>query len=216
MIISRFSLTIASALVVFAGTAQAAVLVPGVYNTGLGADGAPLAAGNGQADAHYFVESTGAHALTYYNPAYRQDSPTSRIVNESGTDDAPSQTITSFFTTFDLTGYNASTASLSGQALADNVGAVFLNDTQISGYINGFGSFTAFETSANFLPGINTLKFMLYNADGPEAFQISNLSVSADAAEVPEPGTWSLMAGGLGLVGFSMRRRKQAMNTFLA
>lgn len=206
---------LAGALLMMAGAANA-VVVTGVYNTGLGVGGAALAAGDGQVDANYFVEATGAHALTYYNSAYLQDSPASRIVNASGTDDAPSGTVTSFYTTFDLTGYTASTASLSGQALADNIGAVFLNGTQISGYVNGFQSLTSFDTSSNFIAGVNKLTFMLYNQDGPEAFQITNLAVLANVAVVPEPETWVLMVGGLGMIGFSMRHRSRSTATVAA
>ena len=212
-LISRVAL--AGALLLASASAQALVVIPGVYN-GLGVDGAALDDGDGQVDANYFVESTGAHALTYHNPAYLQDSPSSRIVNASGTEDAPTNTITSFYTTFDLTGYNFATATLSGSALADNIGGVFLNGVQISGYVNGFNSLTTFQADTNFVAGVNKLSFMLYNKDGPEGFRISDLAVSATAGTVPEPETWILLTTGFSMIGFSTRRRSRAIATVTA
>ena len=76
----KFVLPLAGALSI-AGAAQA-VVVPGVYNTGLGVGGSALAAGEGQVNANYVVVSStnaaivpGSHALTYYNPAYLADGP---------------------------------------------------------------------------------------------------------------------------------------------
>ena len=215
-LISRSGIILAGTLLMASVSAQALVVIPGVYNTGLGVDGAALADGDGQVDANYFVESTGAHALTYHNSVYLQDSPASRIVNASGTEDAPTNTITSFYTTFDLTGYNVASAELSGSALADNVGAVFLNDIQISGYVSGFNSLTSFEANSNFVAGVNKLSFMLYNKDGPEGFRISDLTVSATAGTVPEPETWILLTAGFGMIGFSTRRRSRAIATVTA
>jgi hypothetical protein len=51
-----FVLPLAGALSI-AGVAQA-VVVPGVYNTGLGVGGSALAAGDGQVDANYVVVSS--------------------------------------------------------------------------------------------------------------------------------------------------------------
>jgi hypothetical protein len=213
---SSFVLPVAAALLSVAGAANA-VVVMGVYNTGVGANGAALAAGDGQVDPHYVVVSSnissitaGSHALTYYNPAYLQDGPLSRIVNATGDANGATGEVTTFETTFNLTGYDATNATLSGQALFDNSGTVSLNGTQIAS-ITGFGSLAPFGTNANlFVAGINHLDFTLINVDGPDAFQVAGLTVTAAplAGAVPEPASWALMVAGFGLVGAAARRRK--------
>lgn len=215
--ILRFALPIAGVVLGMASAANA-VVVPGVYNTGLGVGGTALPAGDGQVDANYVVTATdgtatiGAHALTYYNPAYLQDGPMSRIVNSTGNGNETGGTFTTFTTTFSLAGYDSANATLSGQALFDNFGEIFLNGNQVGGTITGFGSLAPFGTNANFfLAGLNTLSFVLHNTGGPEAFQVAGLTVTAAplaVGGVPEPVTWGLMLVGFGLVGVSLRNRK--------
>lgn len=206
---------LAAALVSVAGSANA-VVVAGVYNTGVGINGAPLAAGDGQIDPHYVVVSSniatilpGSHALTYYNPAYLQDGPKSRIVNATGNGNGATGETTTFETTFSLAGYDASNATISGQVLYDNFGTVSLNGHQIGGTVTGFNSLAPFGTNANyFVAGLNRLDFTLNNVDGPDAFQVAGLTVTAaQTGTVPEPASWALMLVGFGLVGASVRRR---------
>ncbi len=215
----RVALPLAAAFLSLSGAANA-VVVPGVYDTGLGVGGAALGAGNGQVDANYTITATdapgvmiGASALTYYNPAYLQDGPSSRIVNSTGTDAGTNGTSTTFATTFSLVGYNSMNATLSGQALFDNFGEIFLNGNQVGGTITGFASLSPFGTNSNFfLAGLNTLSFVLHNTGGPEGFQVAGLTVTAEALPgvggVPEPASWALMMVGFGLVGATMRKRQ--------
>ena len=214
-VLVRFALPLV-AVAGFAGAANA-VIIPGVFNTGLGAGGSALAAGDGQADTHYFVTSTdefgvvvGSSALTYYNPAYLMDGPLSRIVNATGNGNGNTGTTTTFATTFSLAGFDATNATISGQVLFDNSGEIFLNGNQIGGTYSGFASLSPFGTNSNFfVSGLNTLSFVLHNAGGPEAFQVAALGVTAEplAPGVPEPATWGLMIAGFVMVGATMRRR---------
>ena len=202
-----------------AGAAQA-VVVPGVYNTGLGVGGSALAAGDGQVDANYVVVSStnaaivpGSHALTYYNPAYLADGPKSRIVNPTGNGNGGSGEVTIFATTFSLVGFDSLTATVSGQALFDNFSEIFLNAHQVGGTITGFGTLAPFGTNANFFnAGLNTLNFVVHNIDGPEVFQVAGLTVTAGPGAivggVPEPRSWAMMLAGFAMVGATMRRRK--------
>ena len=217
---SRFAflIPVAGALLGLASAANA-VIIPGVYNTGLGVGGVALGAGDGQTDANYRITSTdeagvvvGSQALTYYNPAYLQDGPLSRIVNATGTGNGNVGTTTTFATTFSLVGYDSTNATLSGQALFDNSGEIFLNGNQVGPTITGFGTLTPFGTNANFfVAGLNTLSFVLHNAGGPEAFQVAGLTVTAEAVPgVPEPATWGLMIAGFVMTGAAMRRRSGA------
>jgi hypothetical protein len=217
---TRFALPLAAALLSLSSAASA-IIIPGVYNTGLAAGGGALALGDGQTDAHYTVTSTdaagvtvGNAALTYYNGAYLQDGPLSRIVNGTGTGNGDAGTTTTFATTFSLAGFDSMNATLSGQALFDNFGEIFLNGNQVGGTISSFTSLSPFGTNSNFfLAGLNTLSFVLHNQGGPEAFQVAGLTVTAAplVGGVPEPASWALMVMGFGLVGASLRKRSGAI-----
>ena len=214
---SRFALPLAGALLTIAGAANA-IVIPGVYNTGLGVGGTALAAGDGQVDANYVIVATntgaaiGNHALTYYNPAYLQDGPRSRIVNLTGDGSGNNGDVSTFETTFSLAGFDATNATISGQALFDNFGTISLNGNQIGGTITGYNTLSPFGTNANFfVAGLNHLDFTLTNIGGPQAFQVAGLTVTAarvPVGGVPEPTSWMLMVAGFGLVGFAARSRK--------
>jgi len=219
--LSRFAFPLAAALLSVAGAANA-VIIPGVYNTGLGVGGTALAAGDGQVDANYVIVATntttpvGSHALTYYNPAYLQDGPLSRIVNLTGDGSGNNGDVTTFETTFSLVGFDAANATLSGQALFDNFGTISLNGNTIGSTITGFSTLTPFGTNANFfVAGLNHLDFTLTNTGGPQAFQVAGLTVTAariaPVGGVPEPTSWMLMVAGFGLVGFAARSRKSTV-----
>ena len=215
-LITKFAIPLTGAMLLVSGAAHA-IQVPGVYNTGLGPNGATLPAGDGQIDANYVVTAsdragimTGVNARTYYNPAYLQDGPLSRIVNATGDGSGVAGTTTSFSTTFSLAGFDSANATISGQVLFDNLGTIFLNGNQVGGTYTGFASLTPFGTNANFfLAGLNTLTFNVFNQGGPEALQVAGLTVTAErlAGAVPEPTTWALLIVGFGMTGLAMRRR---------
>lgn len=222
--IKRFSLMVpvAAALLSIAGAANAEI-IPGVYNTGLGVNGAALGAGDGQVDANYKITSTneagvvvGGSALTYYNPAYLKDGPLSRIVNATGNGNGTGGTTTTFSTIFSLAGFDALNATLSGQVLFDDTGEIYLNNNLLGSYA-GFNSLAPFGTNQNFFnAGANTLSFVLHNGGGPEAFQVAGLTVTAErtaVAAVPETATWAMMLAGFGMIGFAARRRQSAKTT---
>lgn len=218
--LSRFALPLAGALFTIAGAANA-IVIPGVYNTGLGVGGTALAAGDGQVDANYVITATntttpvGNHALTYYNTAYLQDGPLSRIVNLTGDGSGNNGDVTTFETTFSLAGFDAANATLSGQALFDNFGTISLNGNTIGSTITGFNTLSPFGTNSNFfVAGLNHLDFTLTNTGGPQAFQVAGLTVTAarlPVGGVPEPTSWMLMVAGFGLVGFAARSRKSTV-----
>lgn len=115
-------------------------------------------------------------------------------------------------TTFDLTGYDATTASFNGRFLADNSIIATLNGNQI-GTVDSFttwGSFSA--TASSFVAGVNTLSFVLTNtalsSGNPAGLRVEFLS--SNVAAVPEADTYALMLAGLGLMGFVARRKKAA------
>jgi hypothetical protein len=123
--------------------------------------------------------------------------------------------------TFNLTGLWAPSAVITGMWSADNYGYVVVNGTEVS--INGTGadgiipnstgefktftSFTLNSSNANFLSGINTIQFDVFNnANGsPDVTGINVDIESATANLVPEPATFGIV--GLALAALGLLRR---------
>ena len=74
-------------------------------------------------------------------------------------------------TTFDLTGFDPTTASIVGQIGADNTVTHVLLNGQAVGYTptnvgNNFSSLNALSISSGFISGVNTLEFLVHNDPG--------------------------------------------------
>lgn len=153
--------------------------------------------------------------------------------NSSGTDfiilqfDKPVEFISGRFTTYQLSGfsYQDSDASIDyGTTATAWNSSLPLHNTNISvanGLLNGVG-FEATGGSASsgvvrdLQPGAAGQKVgnlwmvasSFINQDGKkDAFKFDDLTVSY-IDPLPEPGSWALMLGGFGMVGFALRRRR--------
>jgi hypothetical protein len=95
-------------------------------------------------------------------------------------------------TTFNLTGYNVNTASISGRWSAnDNSVAILLNGKLLNTALvnsNTDFSFWLFTIAAGspFQDGVNTLDFIASNFGDPTGLSVE-LSGTADLVQVPEP-----------------------------
>ena len=112
---------------------------------------------------------------------------------------------------FNLTGFDATTASFTGRFAADNSAVVKLNGITI-GTSSGFSSFSSFAAHSGFNAGVNVLSFVVTNvcrqsSGNPTGLRAEFLTSSVTA--VPEPETYALLLAGLGLIGAAARRRKQ-------
>lgn len=197
-------------------------IVTGLYNTGVDNSGAQLP--DFAVDPHWTL--TTVPAGSGLGPdAYAGDplpgfwvtnSPDARWIGPNKAIDEPAAIGGYEYTqTFDLTGFDSSTAVITGAWAADNVSGILVNGLNTGiGHSGGTAAYSFFDTfvldSSNsvFNPGINQLTFRVGNIDGPTGLQVSELRGNANLA-VPEPATAGL-AGGLLLVGLLRRRRTRA------
>lgn len=200
--------------------------ISGLVNTGSGLS-------SGQTDSHYSYKVTGGEAtglvgngvVSYGNqepfPYWMANDATSSWLipsaNQSDSYDNGSEGTFSWSLNFDLTGFDASTASFSGRWAADNNGVLLLNGNVISSISgDGYASWTTFAATTGFLAGSNTLTFVVTNTVNERAnytglraeFLSSNVTPLTVAPAVPEPQTYAMMLAGLGVVGFVARRRR--------
>jgi hypothetical protein len=227
-----YKLALLAALLGLTISAQAN-LIP-LFNTGVDAGGVVLANGT-TPDPHYSLIAvpSGSSATLVLSSAggfpigpWLGDNALSRWIRPnnggtSGQDSDPAGTYV-FRTTFDLTGLNPLTASISGGWSTDNNGSsVLLNGvntgiaaTSFTQFQTGFAPFTI---SSGFVAGINTLDFVVVNGAGtsgnPTGLRVE-MTGNAAVAPVPEPSTYiagALLAIPFGLQGIRcLRNRKQA------
>ncbi len=173
--------------------------IPTLYGTGLYADLTLM--GGGEVDPHYTLISypagSGASSTVYtLNPGYpvgtwMEEGPNSRWVSPTLGNSALAAPGTYVFrTTFDLTGFDPSTATIDGAwAMDDGINDVLLNGVSTKLTSSGFGDLKFFYIGTGFVPGLNTLDFILNNGGAtanPCGFRTEFTSaVSPIAANTP-------------------------------
>ena len=181
--------------------------ISGLHNTGQG-----LAAG--VADVNYKVTDTTSSISTPYVAAnvypigaWMPNTPASQwLALTTNASDTLPQGIYDWKVKFDLSGFDAASASFSGRFSADNTSVAYLNGN-VLGTSAGYSSWSNFSTQAGFfVAGVNTLEFVVANQGGPTGLRVEFLDTSVVA--VPEPETYAMLLAGLGLMGFLARRRK--------
>ncbi|MFO0833630.1 MAG: MYXO-CTERM sorting domain-containing protein [Phycisphaerales bacterium] len=205
LIVGLASLTLAAA----AGAAN----IPGLYPTGSNGSGGTL--GDGASDLFYSVLSSNN---TFYNSnpqgtvikqanipwVWFPNTTSARWIYDNADGNVnPGATVT-FRLTFNLTGYNPSTAVLFGASAADDTGQIFLNGNLI-GNCGPYSTPTPFSANSGFLPAVNTLDFVVQDIGGA----ISGLivpDIGGHVDKLPTPGAAAL----LGLGGLVASRRRRA------
>ncbi len=163
-----------------------------------------------------FALTSGSTIVGVDHPNYNHDS-TPVASNWVWAEDQNENPLT-FAWTFDLTGYDLSSAVLSGFWGVDNNGEVLLNGNLISSLsgtvVSSFNTLTPLTAlNSFFLSGVNTLLFNVenagtYSSGNPAAFRAS-VSVDATPSAVPIPATLPLLAGALAAFGMVSSRRKR-------
>ena len=200
-----------AAVALLATTDAKAVPIGTFYDTGVDASHATLA--NNAAETHYAIISTpdgstpGVRVATSANgfpiPPWIGDDSLSAWIGPK-TDsalDGPSGQY-DYRTTFNLTGFNATTAALTGQWAADDAGVdILINGVSTKQTVNGFSAFNSFSVTSGFISGLNTIDFLVQNNGGPTGLRVEG----ALTAAVPEPATLAILS--VGLVGIAFFRR---------
>ena len=211
-LLKNLAITIAmSACLATSFSAQAGTITD-LYNTSVSSIA-------GTQDQNYTVTDPDGFTNNGYTnqspiPQYIANTSTSGWLTNSNnaTESFPTATY-NWKTTFNLTGFNAASASFSGQFAADDTAIVYLNGTEIgqSDTAFSYASWTSFASQPGlFVAGLNTLEFQVTNGGaGPTGLQVQFLASSETAVSaVPEPESYAMLLTGLGLMGFMVRRRK--------
>ena len=183
-----------------------------VFNTGVNNSGGLLP--NSAVDSHYSVIAAPGPYTTAFTgngvvlpTGWIAEGPTSRWIGVTSFmgEWRPTGTYT-FRTTFDLTGLDSSSASLSLSIASDNNCDVFLNGvhTGIATPFAGFSSFSSYSVNSGFLAGINTLDFSVFELGStPSGLRVE---LTGTANVVPEPTSVALIGLG-GMMLFALRRK---------
>lgn len=239
------------------GTAYASP-IGGLYNTGVTDSGQPLSVGS--TDAHYAFAVINGTAVAPPNGHPFVGAGTTIQIDGNALPNFPFQywmpntsisqwitpstnagqsydpTSTGWYVytlTFNLNGYDPSTASFVAQWAADQGGYICLNSTVITsaGCQNGtqlssngiplnlsnyapFNSWTPFSATTGFQAGLNTLSFYIGNppqtTNNPIGLNVEFLG--SDVARVPEPGTAPMFAFALIILTFALRISRRNQN----
>ncbi len=248
MPVFKFTMALVVAAAVPLAAADAALIaIPSLFNTGVDSTGAPLADGS-LGDSHYTlgllpgtvktpqvtsVPGGSTMAVAVYRGGVSGKFPIGPWTGDDGIsawiapDNSLDRTVNPagnyyYSTTFDLSGFDPTTALIYGAWSADDVGAeIILNGVHrdVLTSLNLGPQNYSMQTSFNyysaagvvynaplqdgFLPGINTLTFRVDNVDGPTGFRVE---LTGLAQPIGEPASLVLLL--TGLAGLISRTRK--------
>ena len=181
-------------------------IIPTLFSTGIGTDGALLGP-NGVVDPHYSLTESGdddypgPDAVTL-NPGFPvgpwlEEGPDSEFPDsrwlaprrEAGSGNSPGEY--RYQTTFNLAGFDLSTVQITGRWASDDGGPdLLLNGESLFLTSIGFGGWADFEITEGFVPGDNTLEFVVSNggeARNPSGIRVEILSATGDTSDDAPP-----------------------------
>ncbi len=208
-------------LSLWAAQAQA-TSITSIYNTGVDASHTVLSDGTNP-DPHYTLTSvpTGSSTVTLIRTSaggfpvnhYLGDNASSTWIGPNNAHNLVSPVGNySYQTTFNLTGFNPSTAVVTGNWATDNVGVnMFLNGNPLFLTSGSFTAFTPFTINSGFNGGVNTLTFLVNNSGTSANATALRVEMSGTASTaVPEPDSLLLLLLGGGLLGVAVWRLKKS------
>jgi len=166
--------------------------IPGLFNTGVGADGAVLA--DYALDPHYRLvtnaDGPSDQALVEDSTLFPivggpwvANTAGSKWIGPRGDTAGAAGGDYAYEVSFDLTGFDPSTVFLLGAWATDNAGMDVLLNGQSTGLFNGnqFATWTEFVLTTGFVAGRNTLRFVVNNAsEGWTGLRVNNLRAGAE------------------------------------
>ena len=214
--------------------------IPGLFNTGVGEDGKLLPA-SGAVDPHYTItvspdeEFTGPDAVTL-NPGFPVgpwlgEGPDSKWIVANPASGNSAEGDYTFRTSFDLTGFDSTKATITGLWSVDNSGIDILLNGESLGITNtgGFTSWTDFTIDSGFVDGENVLEFVVNNAPAtpnPAGLRVELRGTVEVAGEAPsilkqpesknifqgEPATFTVDADGTPPLSYQWFKGDDAMD----
>ena len=178
----RACLLAAVAILILAGAAHAGTIE--IFNTGVNGSGVPLIDGT-VGDPHYTLIAVPGGSTTNIRVrtsaggypvvgAWIGDNLLSAWIGPNNDSDATGPDIYyTYRTTFNLSGFDPATASLTGQWSADNGGSdILLNGFSTGNTAGAFNSWSSFTISSGFTAGVNTLDFIVGNGGGSTGLRV--------------------------------------------
>ncbi len=214
----------------FTGNPTLTAAIPGLFDTGVGNDGAVLPGGS--VDPHYALIASADPAYPGPNaivasliPAgfWYANNTLSKWIAPTADENYPALGTPhpagayTYRLSFDLTGFDPQSAAISGSWGADNGGSIQLNGLATGLPSPSYSPLRAFALSAGFVAGINTLDFIVNNASAgganPTGLRVEGLVGTAPVVGVlpaAPQGTlalsapWPNPATGLSRIAFSL------------
>jgi len=180
--ITRMQVIVSFALIFIIAQAYATQI--GIYGTGLRSDGS--VAVRGTEDIHWKISGSAATVATTVPNTFASSTSSAQWIGLANDLNGEFGTNTWSYTTFDLSGLDPSTASLSGQYAVDDTVEIYLNGVSTSISCTGtscYSTRTNFAITSGFQHGVNTLTFRVNNFGGPSGLLVSVSGTAYTAVE---------------------------------